>query len=53
MIAVITIDPMINGIIKIKILVAAFVLIQIQIALEILNRFLNGHFFNYYCMQKK
>lgn len=49
---VITIDPMINGIIKIKILVATFVLIQIQIALEILNRFLNGHLFNYYCLIK-
>lgn len=40
---VITIEPMINGIINIKILVATFVLIQIQIALEILNRFLNGY----------
>lgn len=43
MMEVITIEPMINGIINIKILVATFVLIQIQIALEILNRFLNGY----------
>jgi len=41
---VITIDPMINGMIKINMLVATFVLIQIQIVLEILNRLLNRYF---------
>ena len=39
------IDPMIKGKIKIKILVATFVITQIQITLEILNRFLYAHVF--------
>jgi hypothetical protein len=43
-IEVIIIDPMINGMIRIKILVATFVIIQIPITLEILNRFLYAYF---------
>lgn len=49
---VITIEPMINGMIKIKILVATFVITQIPITLEILNRFLYEHLFDYYCLIK-
>ena len=44
---VMIIDPMINGMIKIKILVATFVITQIKIRLEILNRFLYTRVFVY------